>query len=38
MFGKVRYMNANGLKRKFDVPGYLERVEALVAAEGADAR
>ena len=34
VFGKTRYMNANGLKRKFDVPGYLARVDELVAAEG----
>ena len=34
VFGKVRYMNANGLKRKFDTKGYLARVDALVAAEG----
>lgn len=36
VFGKVRYMNANGLKRKFDREGYVERVGALVAAEGID--
>ncbi|MFO8144107.1 MAG: deoxyribodipyrimidine photo-lyase [Candidatus Syntrophosphaera sp.] len=29
IFGKVRYMNANGLKRKFDMPGYLEKVRGL---------
>ncbi len=34
VFGKVRYMNANGLKRKFDREGYVKRVDELVAAEG----
>ena len=29
IFGKVRYMNAAGLKRKFDIAAYVERVEAL---------
>lgn len=29
VFGKVRYMNANGLKRKFDIERYVERVNAL---------
>ncbi|MFW6304816.1 MAG: deoxyribodipyrimidine photo-lyase [Candidatus Saliniplasma sp.] len=29
IFGKVRYMNANGLKRKFDVDEYVEQVESL---------
>ena len=36
VFGKTRYMNANGLKRKFDVPGYLDRVASLVAEEGVE--
>lgn len=27
IFGTVRYMNANGLKRKFDIDRYVERVE-----------
>ena len=26
VFGKVRYMNANGLRRKFDMDGYIRRV------------
>ncbi|HUT79934.1 MAG TPA: deoxyribodipyrimidine photo-lyase [Candidatus Bathyarchaeia archaeon] len=26
IFGKVRYMNANGLKRKFNVDGYVEKI------------
>lgn len=26
IFGKVRYMNANGLKRKFDADGYVEKI------------
>ncbi|MGD9874084.1 MAG: deoxyribodipyrimidine photo-lyase [Kiritimatiellia bacterium] len=25
VFGKIRYMNANGLKRKFDIQAYVER-------------
>jgi deoxyribodipyrimidine photo-lyase len=29
IFGKVRYMNANGLKRKFDVEGYVRKIESL---------
>lgn len=35
IFGTVRYMNAAGLERKFDMPGYLRRVEQLVDAEQA---
>lgn len=29
VFGKVRYMNANGLKRKFDMDAYAEKVRRL---------
>ncbi|MHC4539460.1 MAG: deoxyribodipyrimidine photo-lyase [Planctomycetota bacterium] len=29
VFGKVRYMNAAGLKRKFDADAYAKRIEAL---------
>ena len=29
VFGKVRYMNAAGLERKFDMSGYLRKVEPL---------
>ncbi|MEM9304529.1 MAG: deoxyribodipyrimidine photo-lyase [Pseudomonadota bacterium] len=29
VFGKIRYMNANGLKRKFDMDGYLDKVARL---------
>lgn len=29
IFGKTRYMNANGLKRKFDIEKYVEMIEAL---------
>ncbi len=29
IFGKVRYMNANGLRRKFKIDQYVERVNAL---------
>ena len=27
IFGKLRYMNANGLKRKFDIDQYVENIE-----------
>eukprot|EP01026_Neomeris_dumetosa_P031837 TRINITY_DN2524_c0_g1_i1.p2 TRINITY_DN2524_c0_g1~~TRINITY_DN2524_c0_g1_i1.p2 ORF type:complete len:357 (+),score=70.12 TRINITY_DN2524_c0_g1_i1:82-1071(+) len=30
VFGKIRYMNYNGCKRKFDVPGYVQRVNRQV--------
>jgi len=30
IFGKVRYMNANGLKRKFDIDKYVQRVDKIV--------
>jgi deoxyribodipyrimidine photo-lyase len=29
IFGKVRYMNDKGLKRKFDIQAYVDRIEAL---------
>ncbi|MHC4741363.1 MAG: deoxyribodipyrimidine photo-lyase [Planctomycetota bacterium] len=29
IFGKIRYMNSNGLKRKFDADGYVKKVENL---------
>ena len=29
VFGKVRYMNANGLKRKFDIERYVDRINDL---------
>jgi deoxyribodipyrimidine photo-lyase len=29
IFGKVRHMNANGLKRKFDVEGYAKKIESI---------
>jgi deoxyribodipyrimidine photo-lyase len=29
IFGKVRYMNANGLRRKFDMDTYVEKIEAI---------
>jgi deoxyribodipyrimidine photo-lyase len=32
VFGTVRYMNAAGLKRKFDIEGYVRRIDALEAA------
>ncbi|MFW5839270.1 MAG: deoxyribodipyrimidine photo-lyase [Planctomycetota bacterium] len=33
IFGKVRYMNAAGLERKFDMKAYLDRVEALIGRQ-----
>jgi deoxyribodipyrimidine photo-lyase len=30
IFGKVRYMNANGLRRKFKIDQYVDRVNALI--------
>ncbi|MDF2780746.1 MAG: photolyase FAD-binding protein, partial [Geminicoccaceae bacterium] len=33
VFGKVRYMNARGLERKFDMRSYLAAVDRLVAQE-----
>jgi deoxyribodipyrimidine photo-lyase len=33
VFGKVRYMNAQGLERKFDMAVYLHAVDGLVEAE-----
>jgi deoxyribodipyrimidine photo-lyase len=30
IFGKIRYMNANGLKRKFDIDEYVNKVENIV--------
>ncbi len=35
VFGMVRYMNANGLKRKFDADAYVERVARLKRGAGA---
>ncbi len=29
IFGKIRYMNANGLKRKFDADGYVKKIQLL---------
>ena len=31
VFGKVRYMNAAGLKRKFDIDAYVKKIQALEA-------
>jgi deoxyribodipyrimidine photo-lyase len=30
VFGKIRYMNAAGLKRKFDADAYVKKIQALV--------
>lgn len=32
VFGKVRYMSANGLRRKFDADQYVRKVDALIQA------
>jgi deoxyribodipyrimidine photo-lyase len=29
VFGKIRYMNANGCRRKFDVDAYIRRVQEI---------
>ncbi len=34
IWGKVRYMNDAGLKRKFDMGAYLSKIESLVAKHG----
>lgn len=36
IFGKVRYMNANGLRRKFDMEAYIKAIDHLVQAERMD--
>jgi deoxyribodipyrimidine photo-lyase len=33
IYGTVRYMNDRGLERKFDMEGYIERMEALLEGE-----
>ena len=35
IFGKVRYMNANGLRRKFDMDAYALKVRRLISQSGA---
>jgi len=32
VFGNIRYMNDRGLRRKFDIDGYVRRIEKLAAA------
>ncbi|GAB4313983.1 MAG: deoxyribodipyrimidine photo-lyase [Methanobacteriaceae archaeon] len=34
IFGKVRYMNANGLKRKFKIDKYVEEIDEIEKLEG----
>jgi deoxyribodipyrimidine photo-lyase len=34
VFGNIRYMNDNGLRRKFDMDRYVKRIDALVTQEG----
>jgi deoxyribodipyrimidine photo-lyase len=36
VFGKVRYMNAKGLRRKFDADAYVNKVEALSGKDPAE--
>jgi deoxyribodipyrimidine photo-lyase len=36
VFGKVRYMNARGLERKFDMKSYRYAVDSLVAQEAGE--
>jgi deoxyribodipyrimidine photo-lyase len=31
VFGKIRYMNYNGCKRKFDIDSYIKSVEARIS-------
>ena len=31
VFGKLRYMNSNGLKRKFDIDNYVKRIDEMIA-------
>ena len=38
IFGKIRFMNYNGCKRKFDIKGYEKLVEKEVAEEEARRR
>jgi len=38
IFGKVRYMNANGLKRKFKIDKYVDKIDQLCQAKGVDAK
>ncbi|MCU0644241.1 MAG: deoxyribodipyrimidine photo-lyase [bacterium] len=37
IFGKVRYMNDNGLKRKFDADGYVKKIENTTGGTAANA-
>jgi deoxyribodipyrimidine photo-lyase len=34
IFGKIRYMNSDGLKRKFDMDKYLEKIKTLESKYG----
>ena len=36
VFGKVRYMNERGLRRKFDMDAYVEAVDRLAGDEGGE--
>ncbi len=33
IFGNIRYMNANGLRRKFDIDRYVDRINSLLTKE-----
>lgn len=38
IFGTVRYMDAKGLERKFDIKAYVRRIKALLSSEGAKSK
>jgi len=38
IFGKVRYMNANGLKRKFKIDKYIDKINQLCQVKGVDVK
>jgi deoxyribodipyrimidine photo-lyase len=33
IFGKLRYMNAQGLERKFNIEGYIDKVNDIISKE-----
>ena len=34
VFGKIRYMNYNGCKRKFDIKAYVQRINGIARKHG----
>ena len=38
VFGKVRYMNYAGCKRKFNIPAYVTHVNKCISKEKSDAK